>query len=56
MFGLFGDQKSKLQRQYDRLSEQAYKLSQTDRQASDLKQAEAAEVLRRLEALERDGK
>lgn len=56
MFGLFGDEKTKLKRQYDKLAEQAYQLSQTNRQASDLKQAEADEVLKKLEALEREGK
>lgn len=55
MFGLFGDEKTKLQRQYNKLSDEAYKLSHTDRQASDRKQAEAAEVLKRLEALESNG-
>lgn len=54
MFGLFSDKKAKLERQYHRLSEEAYKLSHTNRQASDRKQAEAAEVLKEIEALERD--
>lgn len=52
MFKLFGDKKAKLQRHYSKLSEQAYKLSHTDRQASDKKTAEAAEVLKQIEALE----
>lgn len=54
MFGLFSDKKAKLERQYHRLPEEAYKLSHTNRQASDGKQAEAAEVLKEIEALERD--
>jgi len=56
MGGVFGGEEAKLKRQYDQLAEQAYKLSQTNRQASDLKQAEADEVLKKLEALEREGK
>ena len=45
MFGLFGDKKAKLERHYNKLAEEAYKLSHTTRQQSDFKQAEAAEVL-----------
>ncbi len=55
MFGLFGDKKAKLERRYNKLSEEAYRLSHTNRQQSDLKQAEAAEVLKQIEALESGG-
>lgn len=54
MFGLFGDKKAKLERKHGRLLEEAYKLSHTDRKASDLKHADAAEVLKQIEALERE--
>ncbi len=53
MFG-FGDRKTKLEKLHRKLSDQAYRLSHTDRRASDLKQAEAAEVLKQIEALEKD--
>ncbi len=54
MFGLFGDKKAKLERQHGRLLEEAYRLSHTDRKASDLKHADAAEVLKQIETLERE--
>ncbi|MFT5617272.1 MAG: hypothetical protein ACI85I_000488 [Arenicella sp.] len=58
MFGFF-KKKSKadqLRDKYKRLLEEAYKLSTSDRKASDLKTAEANEVMAELEALEKDGK
>lgn len=54
MFKLFGDKRGKLERRYNRLMEEAYRLSHTNRKASDQKHAEAAEVMKQIEALERD--
>lgn len=55
MFGLFrnsaNDPKA-LQKRYQKLMDESYKLSHTDRKASDLKRAEAEEVLKQMEALE----
>lgn len=58
MFGLF-KKKSKadqLKDKHKKLLEEAYKLSTSDRKASDLKTAEANEVMLELEALEKEGK
>jgi phage-related tail protein len=52
MFGLFKkDPIKKLQKQYKELLEASFKLSTTDRKASDLKRAEAEEVLNKIEKL-----
>ena len=53
MFGLFKkkSEKDKLQAEYRKLIEEAYRLSHTDRKASDLKTAEAEEILKKIEAL-----
>ncbi len=53
MFGLFKKktEKEKLQEQYKQLMEESYKLSHSDRKASDLKRAEAEEVLKKIEAI-----
>jgi len=57
MFGLFKpkDPKEKLRKQYERLLQEAHALSTRDRKASDIKRAEAEEVIKRLEALEQAG-
>lgn len=54
MFGLFKkkSEKEKLQEEYKNLVEEAYKLSHTDRTASDAKTAEAEEILKKIDALE----
>ena len=53
MFGLFKkDPIEKLQTQYRNLLESSFKLSTTDRKSSDLKRAEAEEVLRDIERLQ----
>ncbi len=54
MFGLFKKKspKEKLEEQYKKLMEESYKLSHTDRKASDLKRAEAEEVLKQIEKVE----
>ena len=56
MFGLFKkkSERQKLQEQHKRLLEEAYRLSHSNRQASDLKAVEAHEVMMRLEALPKD--
>lgn len=53
MFGLFKKQspKQKLQKKYRKLLSEAHQLSKSNRKASDLKTAEAEEVLKQLEAL-----
>lgn len=54
MFGLFKKKSKKdiLNKQYKKLMEESYQLSHTDRRASDLKRAEADEVLKEIENLE----
>ena len=54
MFGIFGkkDPKVALQKRYTALLNEAHILSTRDRKASDLKRAEAEEVLKELEALD----
>lgn len=54
MFGLFKKKspKEKLQDQYKKLMEESYQLSHSDRKASDLKRAEAEEVLKQIEEME----
>lgn len=51
--GLFRrkSEKEKLQAKYKKLVDEAYKLSHSDRRASDLKTAEAEEVLKQIDAL-----
>ena len=52
--GLFRkkSEKEKLQEKYKQLINEAYMLSHTDRMSSDLKTAEADEVLKQIEALD----
>jgi hypothetical protein len=53
MFGLFKkkSEKEKLQEKYNALIAEAYKLSHTDRTASDRKTAEAEEIIKQIEKL-----
>jgi hypothetical protein len=53
MFGLFKKrpERERLEEQLKRLQEEAYRLSHSDRTASDRKTAEAHEVMLRIEAL-----
>lgn len=44
--------KEKLQDKYKKLIDEAYKLSHSDRRASDLKTAEADELLKKIESLD----
>lgn len=54
MFGLFKkkSERDKLEAQYDALIKKSYELSHSNRAESDKLQAEAQEVLKKLEALE----
>lgn len=58
MFGLFGksDPKAKLEKQYKSLLEESYRLSTIDRAKSDKVRAEAEEVIKEIEKLEKSGK
>ncbi|SEL42983.1 hypothetical protein SAMN04487910_2431 [Aquimarina amphilecti] len=53
MFTLFKkkSEKEQLQKKYRSLMEESYKLSHTNRKASDNKQAEAEEILKKIEQL-----
>lgn len=53
MFTLFKKktEKERLQKKYKTLMEESYKLSHTNRKASDEKHAEAAEILKRIEEI-----
>jgi len=57
MFGLFKKETplQKLEKQYKALMEESFKLSSTDRKASDLKAAEAAKVAEQIDALRKEG-
>ena len=44
----------KLQKKYDRLINESFELSKIDRKKSDLKQAEAAEVLEEIRKLQNE--
>lgn len=52
--GLFSrkTEKQKLQDKHKKLVEEAYKLSHTNRKASDLKTAEADELIKKIEAMD----
>lgn len=53
MFGLFKkkSEKEKLTLEYKKLLEEAFRLSKTDRTASDAKTAEADALIKRIEAM-----
>lgn len=53
MFGLFGkkDPVKGLEKKYNKLMQESYRLSTTDRQASDEKRAEAEEVLNEIDRI-----
>ncbi len=53
MFGLFKKKSKKdvLNKKYEKLMEEAYRLSKTDRKASDLKRSEAEDILKEIDAL-----
>jgi len=52
--GLFSrkSEKEKLQEKYEKLIAEAYKLSHSDRKSSDLKTAEADELIKKIEAMD----
>lgn len=54
MLGIFKkkSEKEKLEEQYKKLLEESFKLSTTNRSLSDRKQAEAQEVLNKIESLD----
>lgn len=52
MFGLFQDKKTKLEKKYAKLLDEAHKLSHVSRRQSDLKAMEAEEVLNAIKGLE----
>jgi len=58
MFGLFGktSEIEKLQKKYKKVLEESYKLSHSDRAASDQKAFEANEILEKIEALKAKSK
>lgn len=58
MFGLFGktSEIDKLQKQYKKMLEESYKLSHSNRAASDQKAYEANEILERIEVLKAKSK
>jgi hypothetical protein len=53
MFGLFGktSEIKKLQKQYKKVMEESYKLSHSNRAASDQKMVEAEGILKKIETL-----
>ena len=52
MFGLFKkDPIKKLQKEYEQLMSESFKLSTVDRKASDLKRDEAEQIAKRIEEL-----
>ena len=57
MFGLFKKKSEKeiLLKKYNTLTEEAYKLSHTDRTASDKKTKEANDILERIKIIESKG-
>lgn len=54
MFGLFANKKKKLEKKYAQLLEESHRLSHSNRKVSDLKMAEAEEVLTQIKAIEND--
>jgi hypothetical protein len=52
MFG-FGNEKTRLENQYQKLLEEAYRLSHSNRKLSDQKHGEADAVLQKIQALEK---
>lgn len=52
MFGLFGDKKKRLEKKYEQLLEESYRLSHSNRAASDAKMAEANKILEQIKGFE----
>lgn len=55
MFGMFKGQKAKLEKKYQKLLAESFRLSTINRKQSDLKAAEADEIRKRIESLESPG-
>ena len=53
MFGSSGNNKDKLQKKYNQLMEESYRLSHTNRKKSDMKRGEAEEIGKLLDELEK---
>ncbi len=53
MFNLFKTPRQKLEKKYQQLLEEAFRLSHVDRKKSDLKAAEAEEIRKQLELLDK---
>jgi hypothetical protein len=58
MFGIFGkkDPVKALEKKYNKLMQESYRLSTSDRQASDEKRAEAEEVLNEIDRIKAEKK
>ena len=54
MFGLFQNKKTKLEKKYAKLLDEAHKLSHVSRRQSDLKAMESEEVLKAIKECEGD--
>ena len=53
LFGKKSNARESLQKKYDALMEESYKLSHSNRKQSDLKRSQAEEIGKRLDALEK---
>lgn len=53
MFGFSRNEKDRLQKKYNQLMEESYRLSHTNRKQSDLKRGEAEEIAKRLDELDK---
>ncbi len=54
MFGRSKNNQQALQKKYNQLMEESYRLSHTDRKKSDLKRLEAEEIGKQLDELEKN--
>ncbi len=54
MFGTSSNDKESLQKKYNQLMEESYRLSHTNRKKSDLKRGEAEEIGKLLDQLEKE--
>ncbi|NND96232.1 MAG: Lacal_2735 family protein [Pirellulaceae bacterium] len=54
MFGSSRNSKESLQKKYNQLMEESYKLSHTNRRQSDMKRGEAEEIGKLLDELEKE--
>ncbi len=50
---MFGNQKKALEKKYQQLLEESYRLSHSNRRQSDIKRGEAEEILQQIDALEK---